>query len=145
MLWTVAETAAVDLLKTAFEDAGFKDGRDDDASSSDTLFFRDFIDDASLQKGASYVLYIVQPQAGSYAGDNEKIGYTVEMEIILATTYPTDNAITVSFREAFEEELQNGGFISRFTKSAFDPVFKLYCFHYRVTKEITTNSIPTES
>lgn len=134
--WTAAETLAVADLKAALEEADFIDGRDEDATSDDNLYFRDFIDDASLQKSATYFLFIVEPESRHVAGDNEKIAYEVSFECYLATTVPPENSATISLRESVEEELAGAGFIVRFDKSSFDPDLKLYLFRYRVAKEV---------
>ncbi len=136
MSWTTAETTATTALKDALEEAGFTDGRDENASPDDPLYFRDFIDDSYLQSGTTYFLFLVEPEQRSVAGDNGKISYEVSFDCYLATTYPPENSDVVSLRESVEGELQDAGFIVRFRRSAFDPDLKLYLFQYGVSMEV---------
>lgn len=136
MNWTLAETTAVSALKGALTDAGFKDGRETDATPEDLLYFRDFIDDASLQASATYFLFLVEPESRTVAGDNGKIAYEVTFDCYLATTYPPENSATTNLRTAIETKVQEAGFIVRFQRSSFDPDLKLYLFQYRVAMEV---------
>lgn len=136
MNWTLAETTAVSALKGALSEAGFKDGRETDATPEDLLYFRDFIDDASLQASATYFLFLVEPESRTVAGDNGKIAYEVTFDCYLATTYPPENSATTSLRTAIETKMQEAGFIVRFQRSSFDPDLKLYLFQYRVAMEV---------
>lgn len=136
MNWTTAETTAATALKTALVAAGFKDGRESNVTADDKLYFRDFIDDASLQASATYFLYMVEPENRIVSADNAKIAYQVDFDCYLATTYPPENADVVTLRKAIEDELGKAEFIVRFLRSSFDPETKLYLFRYRASMEV---------
>ncbi len=136
MTWTAAETAAVAALKDALEEAGFIDGRSTTATSSKLLYFRDFIDDASLQKAATYFMFMVNPEEKTVLGDNEKIAYEVSFDCYLATTKRPENSETVTLRGKVESEAAEAGLMTRFIRSSFDPDLKLYLFQYRIAMEV---------